>query len=55
MHYSLASCEHRCGLTPPVAQTLTALGVDISPFLTHRNLQEALKACLRDLTRRPGR
>lgn len=39
------------GLTPGVAQTLVELGVDISPFATHRNLQEALQACLRE----PGR
>lgn len=41
-----------CGLTPLVAQALTDLGVDLTPFRTHRNLQEALRACLRDVTRR---
>lgn len=40
-----------CGLTPPLAQTLTALGVEISPYRTHRNLQQALRACIRELSR----
>ncbi|AKT36103.1 PAS domain-containing protein [Chondromyces crocatus] len=36
-----------CGLTPPVAQSMTALGLDMAGFVTYRNLQEALQACLR--------
>ncbi|EYF06235.1 PAS domain-containing protein [Chondromyces apiculatus] len=41
-----------CGLTPPVAQTMTALGIDLSVFSTYRNLQEALRFCLQDLAPR---
>jgi rsbT co-antagonist protein RsbR len=53
---ALLGAEARlCGLTPPVAQALTDLGVDLTPFRTHRNLQEALRACLRDVTRSPRR
>lgn len=40
-----------CGVTSPVAQSLIALGVEISPFRTHRNLQQALRACIRELSR----
>jgi anti-anti-sigma factor len=36
------------GLNPAIAQTMTNLGVDISPFITHRNLQDALQACIKD-------
>lgn len=36
------------GLNPAIAQTMTNLGVDISPFITHRNLQDALQACIRE-------
>lgn len=39
------------GLNPAIAQTMTNLGVDISPFIAHRNLQDALQACLRDSDR----
>lgn len=39
------------GLNPAIAQTMTNLGVDVSPFITHRNLQDALQACLRDSDR----
>ncbi|AKT36105.1 PAS domain-containing protein [Chondromyces crocatus] len=38
-----------CGLTPPVAQTMTSLGIDLSAFTTYSNLQAALRACLREL------
>lgn len=38
-----------CGLQPAVAHTLSDLGVDMSPLLAHRNLQEALQRCIRDL------
>ncbi|AKT36104.1 PAS domain-containing protein [Chondromyces crocatus] len=38
-----------CGLTPPVAQSMTSLGIDMTGFLTYRNLQEALQASLRTL------
>lgn len=40
-----------CGLQPAVARSLTELDVDVSPLLTHRNLQEALKYCIRELER----
>jgi anti-anti-sigma factor len=39
------------GVNPAIAQTLTNLGVDTAPFITHRNLQDALQACLRDSDR----
>ena len=39
------------GVNPAIAQTMTNLGVDISPFISHRNLQDALQACLRDSDR----
>lgn len=39
------------GVNPVIAQTLTNLGVDTAPFITHRNLQDALQACLRDSDR----
>jgi rsbT co-antagonist protein RsbR len=39
------------GLNPAVARTMTNLGVDVTPFVSHRNLQDALQACLRDSDR----
>lgn len=38
-----------CGVKPAIAQTLTELGVDMSSMVTYRNLQEALRGCLRAL------
>lgn len=39
------------GLNPSIAQTLTELGVDVSPFVTFRNMQGALQACLQHAAR----
>ena len=35
------------GISPAIAQTMVSLGVDLSRLTTLRNLQEALKACMR--------
>lgn len=35
------------GISPAVAQTMVSLGVDLTRLTTLRNLQEALKACMR--------
>ncbi len=40
------------GLRPAVAQTLVAIGVDLSSTITLRNLQEGLRECLRQLEKR---
>ena len=40
------------GLNPAIAQTLTDLGVDTSRFVTYRNMQGALQACLEQQARR---
>lgn len=37
------------GIRPAVAQTLVEIGVDLTSVVTLRNLQEGLKACLRDM------
>ncbi len=43
-----------CGVTPAVAQTLSELGVDMSPILAFSNLQAALADCLRELVKYPS-
>lgn len=35
------------GISPAIAQTMVSLGVDLTRITTLRNLQEALKACMR--------
>lgn len=40
------------GLNPAIAQTLTDLGVDTTRFVTYRNMQGALQACLEAQARR---
>jgi PAS domain S-box-containing protein len=40
------------GLNPAIAQTLTELGVDTSRFVTYRNMQGALQACIEQQARR---
>jgi rsbT co-antagonist protein RsbR len=40
-----------CGLTPPVAQAMTELDLDTTQFVSYRNLQEALRTCIRGLAR----
>ena len=37
------------GIRPAVAQTLVEIGVDLASVVTLRNLQEGLKACLREM------
>ncbi|EYF06234.1 PAS domain-containing protein [Chondromyces apiculatus] len=39
-----------CGLNPAVAQTMTALGIELPASSTFRNLQDALRTCLRALS-----
>lgn len=39
-----------CGIGPAVALTLASLGVDFEVMQTQRNLQHALKACLRAMS-----
>jgi len=43
-----------CGLQPAVAESLTALGVELGGVVTYRNLHEALQRCIQALAGRPG-
>ena len=36
-----------CGIQPPVAQTLVAIGVELTSLVTQRDLQHALEYCAR--------
>jgi rsbT co-antagonist protein RsbR len=39
-----------CGISPPIAQTLIQLEVDLTEVITVRSLAEALRICLRRRT-----
>ncbi|AKT38105.1 STAS domain-containing protein [Chondromyces crocatus] len=42
------------GIRPTVAQTMVAVGADLSQIVTHRNLRAALTYCIRQMTPRPA-
>ncbi|AUX40886.1 uncharacterized protein SOCE26_022880 [Sorangium cellulosum] len=43
------------GVQPQVAQTASSLGIDLSSVQVHRDLQEALRWCIRELRAKSGR
>jgi rsbT co-antagonist protein RsbR len=43
-----------CGIRPTVAQTMVALGLDLSAIVTKANLRAGLTHCMRRLTARPA-
>ncbi|WP_437911487.1 PAS domain-containing protein [Sorangium sp. So ce302] len=43
-----------CGIRPTVAQTMVALGLDLSAIVTKANLRAGLMHCMRRLTARPA-
>lgn len=42
------------GIRPSVAQTIVALGLDLSSIITHANLKAALRFCIRQMAGRDG-
>jgi rsbT co-antagonist protein RsbR len=43
------------GIRPAVAQTVIAIGVDLSSITTRADLKDGLKLCLRSMGHAPGR